>query len=320
VGRVRLKGSPGTDVKLRFAEVVNADGTLYIDNLRTAKATDHFVFAGKGEQEYQPEFTYHGFRYLEVSGVSAAPKLGDVKAIVFHSDAPFTATLKTGNAMLNQLWSNIVWGQRSNFVGVPTDCPQRDERLGWTADAQVFWRAASYNMDLTAFSRKYGEDLRGTQSGTDMYGIFAPGVQTSHPGYGTGWSDAGVVVPWTSWIQTGDREVIEENWTAMEKYLAAIEKANSDYLRKRDYGIPFADWLSPEGITPVDLIATAYWAYDVTLMKQMAHISGRTDAERKYSEVFEKIRTAFNKAYVHDDGFVGGFLRRQSSPPARKNL
>ncbi len=306
VGRVRLNGSPGTDAKLRFAEVVNTDGTLYIDNLRTAKATDHFILAGKGEQEYQPEFTYHGFRYLEVSGLSAAPKLGDVKAIVFHSDAPFTATLKTGNAMLNQLWSNILWGQRSNFVGVPTDCPQRDERLGWTADAQVFWRAASYNMYLTAFSRKYGEDLRGTQSGTDMYGIFAPGVQTSHPGYGTGWSDAGVVVPWTSWIQTGDREVIEENWAAMEKYLAAIENANPDYLWTKNYGIPFADWLSPEGVTPVDLIATAYWAYDVTLMKQMAHISGRSDAERKYLEVFEKIRAAFNKAYVHDDGFVGG--------------
>ncbi len=306
VGRVRLKGSAGTDAKLRFAEVVNADGSLYIDNLRTAKATDHFIFAGQGEREYQPQFTYHGFRYLEVSGVAESPKLEDVQGVVFHTDAPFTATLKTGSAMLNQLWNNIVWGQRSNFVGVPTDCPQRDERLGWTADAQVFWRAASYNMNLTAFSRKYGADLRGTQSGTAMYGIFAPGVLTSHSGSGTGWSDAGVVVPWTSWIQTGDREVIDENWVAMENYLAAIEAANPDYLWRKAYGIPFADWLSPEGITPVDLIATAYWAYDVTLMRQMAHLTGRTDAEKKYGQLFDKIRVAFNKAYVHADGFVGG--------------
>lgn len=305
-GRVRLRGSAGTDAKLRFAEVLNSDGTLYIENLRTAKATDHFIFAANGEREYQPRFTYHGFRYLEISGVAEAPRLDDVKGVVFHTDAPFTSSLKTSDAMLNQLWSNIMWGQRSNFVGVPTDCPQRDERLGWSADAQVFWRAASYNMDLAAFSRKYSADLRGTQAGTDMYGIFAPGTLTAHPGSGTGWSDAGVVVPWTSWVQTGDRQVIEENWAAMEKYLAAIAAENPDYLWRKNYGIPFADWLSPEGVTPVDLIATAYWAYDATLMKQMAHFTGRTEAEKQYGELFEKIRIAFNKAYVHDDGFVGG--------------
>jgi alpha-L-rhamnosidase len=204
------------------------------------------------------------------------------------------------------LWSNIVWGQRSNFVGVPTDCPQRDERLGWSADAQVFWRTASYNMDLTAFSRKFSADLRGTQTGTDMYGIFAPGTNTPSPGFGTGWSDAGVIIPWTSWIQTGDNEVVEENWNGMEKYLAAIAVANPDYLWKRNYGIPFADWLSPEGVTPVDLIATAYWAYDVNLMRQMAHATGKTADEQKYSQLFEKIKAAFNQAYVHPDGYVGG--------------
>jgi alpha-L-rhamnosidase len=306
VAHVRLHGAPGTDVKLRFAEILNADGTLYVENLRTAKATDHFILAGTGDEEFQPAFTYHGFRYVELSGVSTAPKIDDVMAVVFHTDAPFTATLKTGNPMLNQLWSNIMWGQRSNFVGVPTDCPQRDERLGWSADAQVFWRTAAYNMDLAAFSRKYSADLRGTQVGTDMYGIYAPGTQEQHPASGTGWSDAGVIVPWTSWIQTGDREIVEENWAGMEKYLAAIEAANPDYLWRKDYGIPFADWLAPEGVTPVDLIATAYWAYDVTLMKQMAYYTGKAADEKKYADMFDKIREAFNKAYVHADGFVGG--------------
>jgi alpha-L-rhamnosidase len=293
-------------VKLRFAEILNPDGSLYTENLRTAKATDHFILAGHGIEEFEPSFTFHGFRYVEVSGLKAAPELGDVKAIVFHTDAPFTATLKTGSAMLNQLWSNILWGQRSNFVGIPTDCPQRDERLGWSADAQVFWRTATYNMDLTAFSRKFGADLRGTQVGTDMYGIFAPGTSTPNPGYGTGWSDAGVVIPWTSWIQTGDKEIVEQNWQGMEKYLAAIQAANPDYLWKKNYGIPFADWLAPEGVTPVDLIATAYWAYDATLMSQMAHAVGKTDDERKYRELFEKIKAAFIKAYVRPDGSVGG--------------
>jgi alpha-L-rhamnosidase len=306
VARIRAKGSAGTDVKLRFAEVLNPDGSLYVDNLRTAKATDHLILAGTGMEEFEPSFTFHGFRYVEMSGLKAAPQLHDVKAIAFHTDAPFTATLNTGSPMLNKLWSNILWGQRSNFVGVPTDCPQRDERLGWTADAQVFWRTATYNMDLTAFSRKFAADLRGTQVGTAMYGIFAPGTLTPNPGYGTGWSDAGVIIPWTSWIQTGDKKIIEENWEGMGKYLAAIQAANPDYLWKKDYGIPFADWLAPEGVTPVDLIATAYWAYDVTLMSQMAHALGNTADEQKYSELFEKIKAAFNRAYVRPDGFVGG--------------
>jgi alpha-L-rhamnosidase len=306
VARVRARGRAGTDVKLRFAEVLNPDGTIYTDNLRTAKATDHFILAGKGIEEYQPAFTFHGFRYVEVSGLPVTPLPDDIAAVVFHSDAPITSTLNTGSAMLNQLWSNILWGQRSNFVGVPTDCPQRDERLGWTADAQVFWRTATYNMDLTTFSRKFGADLRGTQVGTDMYGIFAPGAEMPNPGYGTGWSDAGVIIPWTSWIQTGDPEVIEENWAGMEKYLTAIQAANPDFTWKHDYGIPFADWLSPEGVTPVDLIATAYWAYDVTLMRQMARASGRISDEQKYVALFEKIKTAFKRAWVRPDGFVGG--------------
>ncbi|MGB2633726.1 MAG: family 78 glycoside hydrolase catalytic domain [Candidatus Acidiferrum sp.] len=306
VARIHAEGPAGTDIKLRFAEVLNPDGTLYVDNLRTAKATDHFILAGKGREDFQPAFTYHGFRYVEVSGLPHKPRLNQVQAVVFHTGAPFTATLKTSNAMLNQLWSNILWGQRSNFIGVPTDCPQRDERLGWTGDAQVFWRTATYNMDLTTFSRKFGADLRGTQVGTAIYGIFAPGTLSENPGYATGWSDAGVIIPWTSWVQTGDKHVIEENWAGMEKYLAAIQAANPDYLRKRNYGIPFADWLAPEGVTPVDLIATAYWAYDATLMRQMAHAAGKTAEEQKYGELFEKIKIAFDQAYVRPDGFVGG--------------
>jgi alpha-L-rhamnosidase len=306
VARIHVKGPAGTDVKLRFAEVLNPDGSLYTDNLRTAKATDHFILAGKGAEDYQPTFTFHGFRYAEVSGLKTKPRLQDVKAVVFHTDAPFTATLKTGSTLINQLWSNILWGQRSNFVGVPTDCPQRDERLGWTADAQVFWRTATYNMDLAAFTRKFGGDLRGTQVGTDMYGIFAPGTDTENPGYGTGWSDAGVIIPWSSWIQYGDSKVIEDNWEGMEKYLAAILAANPDFVDRKSYGIAFADWLAPEGVTPVDLIATAYWAYDATLMRQMAHATGKTTDEQKYAELFEKIKAAFNHDFVRPDGFVGG--------------
>ena len=219
VARLRVQGAAGTEIQLRFAEVLNPDGTIYTENLRTAKATDRYVLSGKGTEEYQPLFTFHGFRYVELTGLKTQPAIGSLTAVAFHSDAPLTVDLHTGSAMINQLWSNILWGQRSNFVGVPTDCPQRDERLGWTADAQVFWRAASYDMDLSQFSKKFAGDIRGTQVGTPMFGIFAPGTSTPNPGYGAGWSDAGVIIPWTSWLQSGDTRTIEQNWDAMEKYL-----------------------------------------------------------------------------------------------------
>ena len=306
VERVRLEGAAGTKVRLRFAEIVNSDGTVYTDNLRTAKVTDYFTLSGKGVEELTPQFTFHGFRYIEITGLAKAPAKEDVTALVVHTDAPFTAQLATGSAMINKLWSNIQWGQRSNFVGVPTDCPQRDERLGWMADAQVFWRAASYNMAIAAFSRKFAGDMRGTQQDTPYFGIYAPGTAQATSGSGAGWSDAGVVIPWTSWLQTGDTSMIDQNWAAMERYLNAIDAANPDGLWKNEAGTPFGDWLSPEGKTDYVLIASAYWAYDVTLMRQMAHATGRAADEEKYARQFEKIRAAFEKQFVHSDGFVAG--------------
>ena len=315
VARISLHGKAGTDVRLRFAEVLNDDGTIYIENLRNAKATDHFILSGHGTEEYQPTFTFHGFRYVEVSGVQEALSLAAVKAIVLHTDAPDTVELSTGSPMVNKLWSNIRWGQWSNFVGVPTDCPQRDERLGWTADAQVFWRAASYNMNLAAFSRKYAADLRGTQATTPMYGIYAPGTTKPNNGFGSGWSDAGVVVPWTSWLQTGDTTIAAQNWDGMSRYLAEIERINPDHLWKEKSGTAFGDWLSPEGTTSQVLISTAYWAYDVTLMLQMAHALGKTADEQKYATLFASISQAFDKEFVRPDGYVG-ILNPDTTKPA----
>jgi alpha-L-rhamnosidase len=208
--------------------------------------------------------------------------------------------------MINQLWSNIQWGQRSNFVGLPTDCPQRDERLGWMADAQVFWRAATYNMDLAAFSRKFAADMRGTQVGTSFYGIYAPGTAKPNMGHGPGWSDAGVIIPYTSWLQSGDTSIIDQNREAMQKYLDGIAAANPDWMWKNQIGTPFGDWLSPEGKTDITLIGTAYWANDVTLMQHMAKATGRTADADKYAQVFAKIRAAFQKQFVHSDGFIAG--------------
>lgn len=316
VARLLVEGAAGSTVELRHAEVLNADGTVYLDNLRTAKATDRFVLAGKGTEVLKPEFTFHGFRYLEVTGLDVAPGKDRVEGLVIHTASEFTAKLETGNAMLNKLWSNILWGQRSNFVGVPTDCPQRDERLGWTGDAGVFWRTASYNADLASFSRKYAGDLRSSRGDKPYYGIYAPGVDVPNAGYGAGWSDAGVIVPWTSWLQTGDTSIVEENWPAMEKYIGAIEQANPDGLWQHNTGTAFGDWLSPEGVTDQILITTAYWALDATMLQQMAHATGRTADEEKYARMFEKIRAAFQKRFVHSDGFIAGAKRKPEEAEA----
>ena len=255
-----------------------------------------------------PQFTFHGFRYAELTGLPAAPAKDAVTALVLHTDAPFTAKLETGSAMINQLWSNILWGQRSNFVGVPTDCPQRDERLGWMGDAQVFWRAASYNMDLAAFSRKFaGGHARHAGGHAVSTESIAPGTVTPNAGWAAGWSDAGVIIPWTSWLQTGDTS---DHRAELGRDGRSISTPSTrpipTGLWKNDSGTPFGDWLSPEGKTDYVLIATAYWAYDATLMRQMAHATGRTADEEKYDALFEKIRAAFQKQFVHEDGFVAG--------------
>ena len=306
VEKLKVSGPAGTDVRVRAGEVLNPDGTLYTENLRTAKVTDHFILSGQGTEELVPQFTFHGFRYVELTGLKSAPAASDVSVLVLHTDFPFTAELKTGNQMINKLWSNILWGQRSNFVGLPTDCPQRDERLGWSADAQVFWRAASYNADLASFTRKFAEDERGTQVGTPYYGIIAPGTAKIAPGVAAAWSDAGVIIPWTSWLQTGDTSVIDENWQAMRKYVDAIDARNPNGIWHNDSGIPFGDWLSLEGPTQEDLVATAYWAYDVNMLRQMAHATGRVEEEQRYAQLETKIRSAFQKKYVKAGGYIKG--------------
>ena len=306
VARIKVRGPAGTRVRLRFAEILNPDGTIYTENLRSAKATDSYTLKGGGVETFEPEFTFHGFRYVELTGLPGKIDASTVVAVAFHTAAPLTAHLETGSPMINKLWSNIEWGQRSNFVGVPTDCPQRDERLGWTADAQVFWRTASYNMDLETFTRKYAGDLRGTAGVDGMFGIYAPGVGSSSNSISPGWSDAGVVIPWTGWLQYSDSRVAADNWDAMARYLEVIEAANPDHLWRNKSGIGFGDWLAPGNKTSNMLAATAYWAYDAQLMVEMAHALGKTAEEQKYSAMFDSIRQAFQQRYIGSDGNISG--------------
>ncbi len=302
--RLHVAGKAGTKVQIRFGEVLKPDGELYTENLRTAEATDNYTLRGKGSESYEPHFTFHGFRYVELTGYPGTPTHDAIEGIVFYTAAPFTIQFKTANETVNQLWSNILWGQRGNFLSVPTDCPQRDERLGWMGDAEVFWRTASFNTNLAAFSHKFTTDIRDAQSSTGAFTDVSPRVGPTTDSV-AGWADAGVIIPWSAYLQFRDTRVLEENWPAMERWMEHISGANPNWLWLKERGNDYGDWLAIGSKTSKDLIATAYWAYDAALMMQMAQVLDRPAEEQKYKDVFEKVRAAFNQEYVKPGGEVG---------------
>ncbi len=302
--RLHVSGKAGTKVQIRFGEVLKPNGELYTENLRTAEATDTYILRGKETEAFEPHFTFHGFRYVELIGFPGTPSRDAVEGIVFYTGAPFTIQFSAGSPMVNQLWSNILWGQRGNFLSVPTDCPQRDERLGWMGDAEVFWRTASFNANLAAFSHKFTTDIRDAQSPAGAFADVSPRVGPTGES-SPGWANAGVIIPWSAYLQFRDTRILEENWAAMEKWMEHIAGANPNYLWLKERGNDYGDWLAIGSKTSKDLIATAFWAYDASLMMRMAQVLGRPSDEQKYREVFEKIRTAFNQEYVKPDGTVG---------------
>jgi alpha-L-rhamnosidase len=311
VGWVTLKvsGAPGTVVRLRFAEILRPDGNIYRENLRNADATDTYILRGSEEETFAPYFTFHGFRYVEVTGYPGQPALGAITGDVVSSIAGRpTGILLTSSPLVNRMWSIGLWGQRGNFLSIPTDCPQRDERLGWMGDAEVFWRTGSYNYDIAAFSKKWIDDVADAQTAAGAFTNVSPDVLPAG-GDGSigapGWGDAGVIVSYTAWLQYGDQQIVKQNWDAMQRWMTFIQNGNPDFLRKQGVGPNFADWLAPDENTDKDLLATAYWALIANMMSEMAHAIGQEDDATRYASLVQNIRSAFQKAYVKDDGKVG---------------
>ena len=315
---LKVKGPSGTRVRLRFAEILNRDGTIYTENLRDADATDTYVLRGGDEEKFTPHFTFHGFRYVEVSGYPGMPSANSLTGEVVSSvRGDPTARLTTSSKLVNQMWSIGIWGQRGNFLSIPTDCPQRDERLGWMGDAGVFWRTGSYNFDIAAFSQKFIQDIMDAQTPQGAFTNVSPdtlpesrasagdSAASEQMAGAPGWGDAGIIVPWTTWMQYGNSEVIVKNWDSMQRWMKFIEDRNPDFLRKRGVGPNFGDWLAPDERTDKDLLATAYWALIANMMSQMAHATGKEADAKRYGELVGNIRSAFEKAYIKDDGVVG---------------
>jgi alpha-L-rhamnosidase len=304
VGRVRFKGSApaGTTVTFRFAEVLNPDGTLYTDNLRTARVTDYYTFKGDGEEVWEPKFTFHGFRYVEVTGYPGPVSRDTITGVVLHSEMRPTGHFECSEPLLNQLQSNIVWGQKGNFLDIPTDCPQRDERLGWTGDIQVFARTAAFNMEVAGFLTKWMQEVADAQGEQGNVPPVAPVIwlEFTEDG-GPAWADAAVIVPWTMYLCYGDQRILEDNYPAMNKFMQFILNDSPGYIRcAPEYeGWPgIGDWLSINADTPRDLIGTAFWAYDAGLMAQIATVLGKDEDADHYRRLLSNVKKAFIDCYL----------------------
>ncbi|WP_428938000.1 glycoside hydrolase family 78 protein [Fontivita pretiosa] len=312
VGRVRLRvrnARPGQTIELRHAEMLDKDGKLYTAALRTARATDHYTTRGGAEEIYEPRFTFHGFRYVEVRDYPGRnPTADDLVGVVVHSDATPTGQFECSDPMINQLQSNIVWSQKGNFIDIPTDCPQRDERLGWTGDAQVFIRTAAFNMDVANFFTKWLRDMADSQGEDGRIPSVVPHVRSIHDEGGPAWADAAVICPWIIYLCYGDKRILEDCWPMMSRFMDFLQ-ANcvndiraDEHWKWRGYG----DWLSINAETPHDLIGTAFYAHCARLMSRMAGILGKEREQAKYAELFQRVRRAWQRRFVTADGLIIG--------------
>jgi len=312
-GHVRLEVEAPRDAvfTLRHAEALQPDGELYTANLRWALATDTYISRG-GRQTFEPRFTVHGFRYVEVSAPAGiGPEHLRLTGIAVHSDMPVVGMFECGSQMLNQLQSNIVWTQRSNFLSVPTDCPQRDERMGWLGDAQVFFNTATYNMDTSAFFTKWLVDIADAQTPEGAFTDVAPSVVYTRfapqpPRGAPGWGDAGVIIPWRMYERYGDREILRQHYAGMVHWLDLIERSNPDHIRNNAVYSNWGDWLCLGNFTPKNVVATAYWAYMAEIMARVARLVGERQDEARFKALWRDIRGAFQERFIDGDARIAG--------------
>lgn len=320
VGWVRLKakGEKGTKITIRHAEVLDKDGEFYTENLRTADCILNYTLSGEGLEVYEPTMTFMGFRYIEITGYPGTLTEDDITAVVIHSDMQPTGKYESSEPLLNQLQHNIVWGQKGNFLDVPTDCPQRDERMGWTGDAQAFVRTASFNYDVAAFFTKWLKDLALDQRPAGEVPFVVPDVlnpqDSETAGTSAGWGDVATIAPWTIYQVYGDKDILEKQYPSMKAYVEYIRNKAGEGMIWKD-GSVFGDWLffhplvnnhtEADGHTEKDFIATAFYAYSTTILAKTAQVLGKTEDADFYNNLFQQIKKVFIHEYVTPAGRVG---------------
>lgn len=323
-----MKGRKGQTITIHFAEMLYPEtvpenprapltrehyernkGQMYMDNYRSAISTDYYTFRGAPEGEtFEPPFTQHGYRYVSIDGLDEPLPLEDVEGIVLESVGEQISRYETSNADINQLFNNIVWGQRGNFLAVPTDCPQRDERLGWTGDANVFCRTSTYNMMTGPFFNRWFYTLRDQKSENGDVGGYYPfmgGTKEGAPrsGFerGCGWSDVTITVPWEMYQQYGDLGFVERHYGAMKDYMKFLESQAKDYIYPDAFY--WGDWLAPMP-TNISMLSTAYFGYDARLMREMAKALGKTDDAVYYDKLYRNISRAFCNYFFDSEGYT----------------
>ncbi len=309
VPEVRLSVKVGEKITFRFAEMLEQDGTLYTTNYRGARSQASYLAAVDGKIQYQPTLTFFGFRYLEISGLSRSDQLttDSATAKVYHTDFESAGNFTSSHEKLNQLQSNIRWGQISNFIDIPTDCPQRDERLGWTGDAQVFCPTSFFNYDVHSFWARWLQSVRDDQTENGKIPHVIPA--TSFGNASPGWADVIVTAPWDIYVRTGDLRILADNYDAMKKWVAVYERESENFIPQTK---GFGDWLQPytksdnKGDTAQDLIATAYFGRDARLIARAAAALGKTDDEARYRQLHTDIRRAFSKRYFSGNTVATG--------------
>ncbi len=293
--RLKIKAAKGTRIQLRFAETLKPDGNIYTENLRSARATDVYICKGEGTEIWQPRFTYHGYRYVEVTGYPGKPSLDLLTGLVVHSAPAVTGSFSCSNELINKIQHNIFWGQGSNMYSVPTDCPQRDERLGWMGDAQAFSPTASYNMNMARFFSKWMYDIADGQDEDGAVHDVNPVIVVSGPAK-PAWGDAVYIIPWVVHKFYGDKRIISEHYDTIKRWVDFMtQRSKGNLYEQSGYG----DWVAVEK-SPSKPIGSAYYFYGAKLLSEMASILGKDEDAKTYKALSLKIAKAYNKKHFDD--------------------
>jgi alpha-L-rhamnosidase len=308
--RLKVSGSKNDTIVMRFGERLNADGTLMTENLRFARATDTYILKGDETEVWEPVFTYHGFQYVEVTGLKNKPTKNTITGIAFGSSTPMVSKFKSSDETLNRMFENVIWTQRSNFMEIPTDSPQRDERLGWLGDAQIFSESAHYNANLGAFNAKWFADLRDAQYDFGAYPTFAPQPYPKLIWYSPGWMEAGIMVPYNTFLFYGDTKIISDHYESMTKFMDYHIKKSKTYNFYPENSWTeigpnggFGDWLAvTDKNLSHDIMASMYYQYALKIMAEMSTALNKLDKAEYYKSIYDTSVKAFIEHYMNEDG------------------